>query len=64
MKYHEVAQKLIQLGCQEILTKGGQHRKWVNPQTQAMAVLPYWGSKELRYGTVKGVFRRLGIPAP
>ncbi len=32
MKYREVAQKLKQMGCQEISRRGGgSHRKWYNP---------------------------------
>lgn len=47
MKYREVAQKLKQMGCQEISRRGGGfHRKWYNPNNGAIVPIPDWGSKD------------------
>jgi len=49
-------------GCQEIPRRsGGSHRKWLNPVTGRATVLPDWGSKDLKEGTLHGAVRRLGI---
>jgi predicted RNA binding protein YcfA (HicA-like mRNA interferase family) len=62
MKYREVARKLNALGCQELPRKGGgSHRKWHNPATQRSTVVPDWGSKDLKTGTVRGAVPQLGI---
>lgn len=62
MKYQEVAKKLIALGCQELPRRtGGSHRKWVNSATGMATVLPDWGAKDLKLGTLRAVVRQLGI---
>ncbi|MCI0492331.1 MAG: type II toxin-antitoxin system HicA family toxin [Planctomycetes bacterium] len=62
MKYREVARKLTTLGCQELPRKGsGSHRKWHNPATQRATVIPDWGRRDLKLGTVRAVVRQLGI---
>jgi predicted RNA binding protein YcfA (HicA-like mRNA interferase family) len=62
MKYKEAARKLKKLGCQEISRRGsGSHRKWYNPDTDRMAPLPDWGSKDLKTGTLRAVVRQLGL---
>ncbi len=62
MKYREVAQKLSRLGCEEIARRsGGSHRKWFNPSTQKATVVPDWGSKDLKLGTLKAVVKQLEI---
>ena len=62
MKYREAARKLIALGCIEILRKGGgSHRKWANPRTNSSTVLPDWGSRDLKQGTLRAAVRQLGI---
>jgi predicted RNA binding protein YcfA (HicA-like mRNA interferase family) len=62
MKYREVARKLTALGCEELPRRGGgSHRKWHNPVTQRSTVVPDWGSKDLKKGTVRGAVRQLGI---
>jgi hypothetical protein len=44
MIYREAAAKLHTLGCVELPRRGGgSHRKWFNPMTQHMAVIPDWG---------------------
>jgi predicted RNA binding protein YcfA (HicA-like mRNA interferase family) len=62
MKYRDVARKLAALGCVELQRKGGgSHRKWHNPQTRQATVVPDWGSRELKLGTVRAAVRQLGI---
>ncbi|MFM9960839.1 MAG: type II toxin-antitoxin system HicA family toxin [Planctomycetaceae bacterium] len=62
MIYREAARKLRTLGCHEVpRTSGGSHRKWFNPQTQQGTVLPDWGGKDLRIGTLRAAIRQLGI---
>jgi mRNA interferase HicA len=62
MTYREVARKLTVLGCREIPRKGGGlHRKWNNPATNRSTVVPDWGGRDLKLGTVCGAVRQLGI---
>ena len=62
MKYREVARKLRALGCEELPRRGGgSHRKWYNPRTDRMAVIPDWGSKDLKVGTLRAAVRQLGL---
>jgi len=62
MRYREVARKLTALGCTEIPRKGGgSHRKWHNPATGGIAVLPDWGSKDLKLGTLRAADLGLGL---
>lgn len=62
MNYREVARKLSSLGCVEVPRKGGgSHRKWRNPTTNRSTVVPDWGGKDLKHGTVRGTVRQLGI---
>ena len=62
MIYRDVARKLRGLGCQEIARRsGGSHRKWHNPATGGATVVPDWGSKDLKLGTVRAAVRDLGI---
>ena len=62
MKYREVARKLKSLGCEEIRRKGGgSHRKWQNTANNKTAVLPDWGGKDLKLGTVRSFVRQLEL---
>ncbi|NJL39138.1 MAG: type II toxin-antitoxin system HicA family toxin [Leptolyngbya sp. DLM2.Bin15] len=62
MKYREVVRKLEALGCQELPRRGGgSHRKWLNPNTQQATVLPDWGSRDIKLGTLRAAIRQLGI---
>ena len=62
MKYREVASKLRRLGCQELSRRSnGSHRKWFNPATGHATVLPDWGAKDLKEGTLRAALRQLGI---
>ncbi len=65
MTYREAARKLKALGCQELPRRGsGSHRKWINPITQRVTVLPDRGSKDLKFGTLRAAIRQLGIDWP
>jgi mRNA interferase HicA len=62
VKYNEVAAKLRRLGCVEVPRRGGgSHRKWRNSATGGLSVLPDWGGKDLKLGTVRAAARDLGI---
>lgn len=61
MKYREVEKKLKKLGCFEIKSKSGSHRKWINPAVNQGAPLPDWGSKDLKMGTLRAAVRQLGL---
>ncbi len=62
MTYRDVAGTLHHLGCRELLRRSnGSHRKWVNPATNQTTVLPDWGSKDLRFGTIRVAVRQLAI---
>jgi mRNA interferase HicA len=62
MKYREAARKLQELGCRELpRRKPGSHRKWFNPATGRATVLPDWGGKDLKQGTLRAAVRQLGI---
>jgi predicted RNA binding protein YcfA (HicA-like mRNA interferase family) len=62
MKYREAARKLTALGCVEIVRRGGgSHRKWLNPVLNQFTVIPDWGGKDLKLGTVRAAVRQLGL---
>lgn len=62
MKYREVTRKLTALGCHEVPRKGGgSHRKWTNPATNRSTVIPDWGGRDLKMGTVRAAVRQLAI---
>jgi predicted RNA binding protein YcfA (HicA-like mRNA interferase family) len=50
------------MGCQEIPRKGrGSHRKWYNPEGGEITVVPDWGAKDLKTGTLRQIIRQLGL---
>lgn len=62
MKYREVERKLRKLGCDEVTRHGGgSHRKWYNPSTGGGAILPDWGKKDLKKGTLRNGIKQLGL---
>jgi len=62
MTYREVARKLTALGCRELPRRaGGSHRKWFNPNSQQATVIPDWGGRDLKTGTIRAAVRQLGI---
>lgn len=62
MTYREVVRKLRRLGCEELPRRsGGSHRKWYNPATEQATVVPDWGAKDLKQGTLRAAVRQLGI---
>jgi mRNA interferase HicA len=62
MIYREISLKLAALGCQELPRRGsGSHRKWFNPKTQRVTVVPDWGGRDLKFGTIRAVIKQLGL---
>ena len=62
MKYRELAKILTASGCHELpRRKGGSHRKWFNPVNGQASIVPDWGSKDLKLGTVKAIYKQLGL---
>ena len=62
MTYRDVARKLTVLGCRELPKRGsGSHRKWFNVATKRVTVVPDWGGRDLKLGTVRSAVRQLGI---
>jgi mRNA interferase HicA len=62
VKYRDVAGKLTRLGCHELPRRaGGSHRKWFNPTAAKATVVPDWGAKELKLGTLRAIVRQLGL---
>lgn len=61
MKYREVERKLKKLGCIELKSKGGSHRKWIYPALERGAPVPDWGSKDLKNGTLRSIVKMLGF---
>ena len=62
MKYRDVSRKLTILGCQARKRRSsGSHRIWFNPNTQQGTVIPDWGSRDLKLGTLRAAVRQLGI---
>jgi predicted RNA binding protein YcfA (HicA-like mRNA interferase family) len=62
MNYKELTRKLRVLGCNEIPRRGGgSHRKWLNPATGRGAVIPDWGNRDLKQGTIRGILKQLSI---
>ena len=62
MTYRDVARKLATLGCHELARRGGgSHRKWFNPNTQRATVIPDWGGRDLKTGTIRAAVRQLAV---
>jgi predicted RNA binding protein YcfA (HicA-like mRNA interferase family) len=62
MNYWELTRKLKILGCKELpRRRGGSHRKWINPVSGKGTVVPDWGKKDLKQGSVRGILKQLGI---
>ena len=54
--------KLKALGCDELPRRGGgSHRKWHNAAADRSTVVPDWGGRDLREGTVRAAVRQLGL---
>ena len=62
MNYKEVIRKLKKFGCEELQRRGsGSHRKWYNPSTHKLTSIPDWGSRDLKFGTIRAVVKQPGI---
>lgn len=54
--------KLRALGCEEQSRRGrGSHRIWRNVLTGGLAVVPDYGDRDLRIGTIRAALRNLGV---
>jgi predicted RNA binding protein YcfA (HicA-like mRNA interferase family) len=62
VNYRDVARKLVSLGCREVPRQGGgSHRKWINSSSQQGSVVPDWGGRDLKLGTIRAIVRQLGL---
>ncbi|MCX5976317.1 MAG: type II toxin-antitoxin system HicA family toxin [Coprothermobacterota bacterium] len=62
MIYRDAIRKLIVLDCKELPRRGGgSHRRWYNPRTGRATILPDWGNRDLKIGTLKAAIKQLGI---
>lgn len=63
MNYRDLARKLESLGCREAHRRRGRgsHRKWINDATGDITVIPDWGRRDLKTGTIRAVVRNLGL---
>jgi predicted RNA binding protein YcfA (HicA-like mRNA interferase family) len=62
LRYREVERELLTLGCVEMPRRGGgSHRKRHNPAAGRSTVVPDWGGRDLRAGTVRAAVRQLGL---
>jgi predicted RNA binding protein YcfA (HicA-like mRNA interferase family) len=61
VKYRELTRKLEQLNCSFHRQGKGDHEIWSNRANGNKTVIPNWGHKELKPGTVRAILRQLGI---
>ena len=62
MIYRDVIRKLMILDCKELPRRGGgSHWKWYHSRTGRATVLPDWGDRDLKIGTLKAAIKQLGI---
>jgi mRNA interferase HicA len=61
LRYREVEKRLKNLGCIELKSKRGSHRKWINPKLGRGAPIPDWGTKDLKKGTLRAAVKQLGL---
>jgi predicted RNA binding protein YcfA (HicA-like mRNA interferase family) len=61
LNYRELTRKLGLLGCVFDYHAKGSHEVWRNPKTRTKTTIPYWGSKDLKPGTISRILRDLGI---
>lgn len=61
MRYRQLSKRLRRLGCRQLRAAKGSHTMWHNPRTDKHTVIPNWGSKDLKPGTVRGILNDLGI---
>ncbi len=62
MNYREFTIRLQVLGCKEIPRRGGgSHRKWINPTSGKGTVIPDWGNRDHKQGTIRVILKQLRI---
>jgi len=59
--YRELTRKLRILGCEFDRQGKGDHEIWRRPVTRGRTIIPNWGSRDLRPGTISSILRDLGI---
>lgn len=60
MTWGEVLRKIKQAGC-KFKANDKRHDVYYNPKTGAEAEIPRHWTKEAKTGTVKAIFKKLGI---
>ena len=61
MTYGEATDKLTRLGCEHVRRTRKNNHIWANANTESIAVIPDFGSKDLRANTISRIIRALGI---
>lgn len=61
MTYRQLTRKLRELGCRYDRQARGSHEIWVNTSSLAKTTIPFWGSDDLKPGTISAIIRDLGI---
>jgi len=60
MRYNELERKLRKTGF-FLLQHGKRHDVWLNPSNGNKAVIPRHGNEEVPTGTLKSIFKMLGL---
>jgi len=61
MNYRQLTQRLRELGCEFLRQAPGSHEVWWNPTANKFTVIPHHGGRDLPPGTLRVIFRQLGI---
>jgi len=61
VNYRVLARKLRACGCDFERQAKGSHEMWRNPVTRKTALVPNWGRRDLKPGTISQIRRDLGI---
>lgn len=61
MTYRELTRKLRRLDCEFSRQGKGDHEIWRSNRTRRTSPIPYWGSRDLKSGTVSRILRNLEI---
>lgn len=60
MRYNELKRKLSKAGCL-LLQHGKCHDIWLNPANGERTAIPRHGTEEVPNGTLKSIYKRLGL---
>ena len=61
MTYRQLTRKLRELGCRYDRQGKGSHEIWINTRNRAWTSIPFWGSEDLKPGTISAILRDLEI---